>query len=212
MDKSKITSAIKKAKEGEERKFTQTIDLIITLKNFDVKKDEKIDEFVTIDHMDKPKKVCALVGPEMKDEAKKACDEVIISTDFSKWAKPRQVRKLADNYDYFIAQADIMPQIAKVFGKYFGPRGKMPNPKGGQIFPPKATLTPVVNRLRNTIKVGIKKDPTISCSIGTEKLDNEKLVANALQIIEHLEHKLPQGMNNINKIIFKTSMGKPVKV
>ncbi len=212
MEKTKIVEAIKKAREGEKRKFTQSVDLVVNFMNYDLKREGKVEEFVKLTHNDKPKKICAFVGPEMATEAKKVCDEVIISTDFGKYIKPRVVRKLGRQYDYFIAQADMMPQIAKTFGKFFAPIGKLPNPKNGQIFPPKANLAPVVARLKDTVKLNTGKAPTVSCIVGTEKLDDEKLAENVLLIVDHLEHKLPQGRNNISSVIVKTSMGKPQKV
>ncbi len=212
MDKKKIIDAIEKAKtKSKKRNFAQSIDIIVNLKGFDIKKD-KFEEFVALPQdKGKKQKICALVGPELLDQAKKLCDLTISNDEFSKYDKLNS-KKLARDYDFFIAQANLMPEIAKVFGKYLSPNGKMPNPKAGQIIPPKANIEPLVKRLKNTLKLTVKKSPVIQCSIGNESIDTEKIADNALFLLDQLENKLLRGKENINSILFKTTMGGIVRL
>jgi len=215
MEKTQILGAIKKARETEKKKkFTQTFDLAINLKEIDINREEgKLDEYLSLPQgRSKPAKVCAFVGPELKPQAEKFCDFFILSDDFEKWTEVRKIKKLARDYDYFIAQANIMPAIAKAFGRYFGPVGKMPSPKAGHVVPPKANLEPLVKGLKNTIKVGIKKAPVILCAVGSESMTDEQIADNILAVLERVKSKLPKAQHNISNIIIKTSMGKPVKV
>jgi large subunit ribosomal protein L1 len=213
VDKKHVLEVIKQVREkSKQRKFSQSFDLIMNLKDFDVKKEAKIDDFIVLPNgRGKEAKVCALIGPEMVANAK-ACDKSIILNDFDKFKKPRACRKLARSYDFFIAQANIMPQIAQAFGKYFGPVGKMPNPKGGQIVPPNLNLTALVQKFKNTSKITIAKVPIASCRIGDEKMDDEKLADNIISAIDHVEHSLPRGSGNVKNILLKTTMGAPVKI
>ena len=67
------------------RKFKQSYDLIIALKNIDLKKtDNHMDIFAQV-HYDRGKKVkvCALVGPELKEAAKSAVDTVVNIDEFN---------------------------------------------------------------------------------------------------------------------------------
>ena len=43
-------------------------------------------------------------------------------------------------------------------------------------------------------------------------MEEEELAGNASAIIELLKSKLPKREHNISTIIFKTTMGKPIKV
>ncbi len=213
--KDKLAAAIKAAKATEKkRKFNQTIDLIINLKEIDVAKDEaKIEEYIKLPHgRGKPARVCAFVGAELKDQADKICDVVVLSDDFPKWTSPRNCKKLARQCNFFIAQANIMPDVAKTFGRFLGPVGKMPNPKAGQIVPPKINLTPLVEGLKKTIKVAIKKSPVILCAVGSENMEDAALTENALAVLERIKAVLPKGIHNINAVLIKTTMGAPVKV
>lgn len=209
-NKDKVIEAIKTVRtNSKERKFSQSFDLIINLKEFDIKKEVKVEDFIALPNgRGKDAKVCALVGQEMKDLAKSA-DKIVFSDKFSTFA-PRAVKNLARQYDFFIGQATIMPQIAQAFGKHFGPIGKMPNPKGGQIVPPTLNIDPIVTKLKKTSKIIISKVPVASCRVGDEKMDDEKLAENIIFAIDHIEHALPRGKANIKNILLKTTMGAPV--
>jgi large subunit ribosomal protein L1 len=213
IEKTKILEAIKKAREGKKRNFSQTFELIINLKDIEIKKEEeKIDEFVELPAgRGKSAKICAFVGPELKDAAKKTCDFYVLSEDFDSFDK-RKIRKLARDYDFFIAQANIMPAVAKTFGRFLSPLGKMPSPKAGHIIPPKANIEPIVTMLKKSVKIIAKKAPVIQAIIGKDSMKDEEILQNALAIIDKLKSKLPKGEHNIKNILIKTTMGKPIKV
>jgi large subunit ribosomal protein L1 len=214
MDKKSVLEAIKKLKAEPKKKFTQSFDLIITLKDLDLKKsDQQVDFFITL-HNDTGKKlkVCAFVGPELIDEAKSACDLVITPDDFAKYPK-QKAKALAQQYDYFLSQATIMTKVAATFGRYLGVRGKMPNPKAGCVVPPKgANLKALIERLQKTVKISAKKIPVIQVRVGTEAMDEEKLADNIIYIYDQLIHHLPGEKNNIQHIYMKLTMSKPFKL
>lgn len=215
MDKELIQDALTKAKDiSGKRNFKQSYDLIINLKGLDLKKQEhQIDAFVTLPHSrGKKVKVCALVGPELEEQSKTICDFVISSDNFEKYKDKKDIKKIANSYDFFVAQANIMPKVATVFGRVFGPRGKMPNPKSGCIVQPNANLKPLYDKLQRTVKVNAKTAPLIQCSIGTEDIDNNYATENALTVYNSLLQLLPNEKHNIKDIYIKLTMGKPVKV
>lgn len=215
MDKEQIQSAISKAKDtSEKRNFRQSFDLIINLKGLDLKKQEhQIDTFVTLPHArGKKVKVCALVGAELESQAKGIFDSVILSDNFGKYKEKKELRKVANSFDFFIAQANMMPKVATTFGRVFGPRGKMPNPKSGSVVPPNANLKPLYEKLQRTIRANAKSAPLIQCPIGTEDMSVNDIAENALTVYNSLIHVLPNEKHNIRDIYVKLTMGKPIKV
>ncbi len=214
MNDAKIKEALTKARTSK-RKFKQTVDLIINLKNLDLKKTDNQVEFFMQLHFSKGKKtkICALVGPELAKSAEKTVDKVILQSEFEKYQKDKKIsKKLAKEFDFFIAQANIMPQIATAFGKVLGPKGKMPNPKAGCIVPPSANIEPLFNRLKKTIKISAKTTPVIHCVAGNEEMKNEEIADNIKTIYDQLIHHLPNEKNNISSIFVKLTMGKPIKL
>ena len=108
-----------------------------------------------------------------------ASDNVILVNEFDKYAKDKKLtKKLAGEYDFFVAQATIMPKVAASFGGIFGPKGKMPNPKAGCVVPPNANLKVVHDKLKNTVKISGKKAPLIQTVVGDEKSDDAALIEN----------------------------------
>ena len=216
METKKIIQAIKKAKENsKDRKFVQSMDLIINLKDINLKNpEEHVDVFTKLPHqIGKKIKVCALVGPELKEEAKKVCDLTIDSDEFPKFqGNKKELKKLANEYDYFIAQANIMANIAKVFGKVLGSRGKMPNPKAGCVVPPKTNLKPLYDNLQSTIRLLAKTSPVIYVKVGKEDMKDEEIADNILSLYNTLIHSLQKEENNISSVIIKTTMGKPTRL
>jgi large subunit ribosomal protein L1 len=216
MNKNEILNALEIVKKNSpKRNFKQSYDLIITLKNIDLKKtDNHIDIFTSL-HYDRGKKVkiCALVGPELKLTAQKFCDTTIMVDDFDKYAKDKKLTKrLAQDHEFFIAQANIMPKVAAAFGKVLGPKGRMPNPKAGCVVPPNANLEPLVKKLEKTVRIKINTGLLFQARIGNEDTPNEHLIDNAMMLYNNLAHALPNEQNNLKNIFLKFTMGPPVKI
>ncbi len=212
MQKEQFKKAITEAKkQSKKRKFKQSVDIAINLKL--LPKNTKVEETVQLPHgRAKPAKICCLVGAELREQASKLCDSFILFDDFSKWTNERKCKKLVSEHDFFIAQADIMPQVAKTFGKYLGPRGKMPNPKAGQIVPSKFNIEPLIAKLRSTVRIILSKSPVLHSTIGSETLDDDKLAENASHIYEAVVNALPSKTQNIGYVFVKTTMGEAIKV
>ena len=215
MDKKLIEKAIKTAKEkSNKRKFSQTIEFIMNFKGVDFKKqDNRIDLFLELPN-DKGKeiKIGCFAAPELGEQAKTNCDTIIVHREFPKYKEKKDIKKLADSCDWFLAQATIMPDVAKVFGRVFGPKGKMPNPKAGCVVPPNANLKPLVERLKRTVRIISREQYSIKTSVGTEKSDEAKVLQNIETIYNTVIAKLPQGDANVKSAIVKLSMGSPVRI
>ena len=215
MDRDSVLEALEKLKkDSAQRKFKQSVDLIIALKELDFKKPEQqVEFFASMPHTTGKKiKVCALVGAEMSDDAKKVFDLTIIQDDFAKYDK-RKASSLAGQYDLFIDQANIMTKVAATFGRYLGVRGKMPNPKAGCVVPPKGVNLPALyDKLQKTLKISAKKVPLIQLRIGTEEMNPEHVADNVMFVYDQLIHHLPGEKHNIKAVYLKLTMSKPVKL
>lgn len=214
MQKENVQKAFQQLKEQtKKRTFVQTFDLIINLQNLDVKKpEEHVDFFLQLPHgLGRKIKTCAFVGPELKDEAEKNCDKVILIEEVAQYDK-KKAKKLAEEYDYFIAQANLMAKVASSLGKILGPRGKMPNPKAGCVVPPKVTLKPLCERLQKTVRLQTKDKLVVYASLGKEDQAENELLENTMAVYTQLVNVVPSHENNIREVLIKYTMSKPVKV
>ncbi|MEK6822460.1 MAG: 50S ribosomal protein L1 [Nanoarchaeota archaeon] len=202
-------------KNGPQRKFAQTIDLIINLRNLDLKQaEQQVDVYVQLPKSrGRTNKVCAFVGAELAAQAKGVCDVVVLHDDFAQYAgNKKKIKQLADSCDLFIAQMNIMPDVAKTFGRVLGPKGKMPNPKAGCVVPANANLKNVVDRLRNIVRAAAKLQMSIKLAIGKEDQADADILDNIMTVYEQVRRALPQEDENLRSVLLKLTMGAPVRV
>ena len=211
VNESEIVTLIQEAKKGErERKFKESLELYITLKDIDVKKGFALNEVIQLPkQMSKPAAVCVMATGDMGLKAKDAkADEVMDNDNLSKLAEDKRAsRKLINKYDFFLADTKLMPFVGKSLGQLLGPRGKMPTP-----VPFNAPIESFLDRFRSSIRVRVKNSLSISCKIGDVTMDEHDVAVNAMAIINNLKGKLPNGDKNIRRYMIKTTMGKAIKL
>ena len=211
ISEAQYVKAIKQAKESDkEHKFTHAIEMIAVFRDIDVKKGFAINEVIQLpSEMNKPAQVCIIASGDMGTKAKKTnADRVMDGEEITKiGSNKRESRKFINKYDFFLADTKLMPTIGKVLGQLLGPRGKMPTP-----IPFNASIESFLERFRDSIKIRTKSSLSMSCKIGDETMDDNALASNANTIISSLEKKLPNGSKNIKKIMFKTTMGKVIRI
>ncbi len=212
MDKNKLTEAVAKCKkESKKRKFTESIDLAVNFKDLDLKIPSNRFNFqTTLPHpIYKKINVAIFAGGEIAINAKNAGVKTVLSrTELEALGKsPKEIRKLACDHDFFLAEPPLMPLIARFLGKYLAPRGKMPQP-----IAPNADIAVLLERFTRTAKLRIKENPVVLTKVGNIKMNNENVAENIEAIIHALEGKLEKGILNIRSAMLKTTMGKSVKV
>ncbi|MDI6884357.1 MAG: 50S ribosomal protein L1 [Hadesarchaea archaeon] len=207
-----LVNAIKQMREASpKRKFEQSVDLSITLKGIDPKKQEGrfAEDVVLSQWTGEPRKILVFADGELARRARDAGADLVMSRrDIEELQDQRKrVKKLAADYDFSIAQADFMVMIGKVLGPVLGPRGKMPKP-----IPPTADPRALIERLKRTVRVATKDQAALHANIGVESMSDEQLAANAGAIIEAVERRLGEKGGKVDAVIIKTTMGKPVRV
>lgn len=203
-------SEIKEAKEkSKKRNFSQSWDIIINLKNMDMRKPEnKLNlDFPLPEGIGKERKVLFIVD-SLFGEAKKTDAMVIPKVEIEKLGKDKKrLKKYAYEYDRWFCEAPLMPLVGKTLGTVLGPRGKMPKP-----IPPKGSLQPFIEMSKRIVTVRTKDSPVIQISIGSDKMKEEQIMKNAIALVNFVKEKLPKGGGNIRNAYIKLTMGKPVKL
>ncbi|MBW3020280.1 hypothetical protein KY334_03210 [Candidatus Woesearchaeota archaeon] len=215
MDKKEIVKALKEAQEkSKKRNFNQTFELVMSFRNLNLKSPEgQLDFYSVFKHPFRKMKICGLVGEELLDSSKKVFDETIFVDNFEKFKDDKKaIKKLARKYDYFVGQANLMPQIATVFGRFFGPLGKMPNPKAGCVVPPSANLEAVKTKLNKQVHIKVKTAPVYQIAVGKEDGNLDNIAEDINNIYEQVVHKLPGEYQNVKSLYVKLTMGKAVRL
>jgi len=206
-----LAELIKKGKEqSKERKFAQSLDVVLTLKDVDPKKNDlNINETVFLPHPAAvPAKVCFIGSGDLAVRAKNAkADAVIDPSQLENYAgSKKEAKKLARAYDFFLADTALMPRIGKILGQFMGPKGKLPTP-----VPPNASVENMIQRMRTASRVRSRGSLGVMARAGDASLSDANLAENVLAIVQAMVKKLPNGDRNIKTIMVKTTMGKPAK-
>ncbi|RLI08047.1 50S ribosomal protein L1 [Candidatus Bathyarchaeota archaeon] len=211
IDEEAIVEALREARaKAKKRNFRQSVELLISLRDLDLRRPEnRIREMVELPHgLGKEARVCVIASGDAALRAKKDGLDVLEREELEALAgDKKRAKKLARQYDYFVAEAPLMPLIGRVLGPVLGPRGKMPTP-----VPPTADFKAVVEKLKKTVRVVAWKAPNVYCKVGTEDMDDRALAENIDAVVRALEEKLPRGLKNIKSIYVKLTMGPAVEV
>lgn len=212
LSNQQLADLVKKGKDqSKETKFTQSVEVMITLKEVDPKKtDLNINEIIYLPHpMSKQARICFIGSGDMAVRAKNAkADLVMEPAQLENYGgSKRDAKKLARSYDFFLADTALMPRVGKVLGQALGPKGKIPSP-----VPPNSPIEAMVNRMRTAIRVRSRGSLGVMAKVGDSKLTEAQLAENIVSVVTAVSRKLPNGDKNIRTIMVKTTMGKPAKV
>jgi large subunit ribosomal protein L1 len=211
LSNQQLADLAKKGKEqSKERKFTQSVEAIVKLKDVDPKKtDLNINEIVYLPHPAKKQaKVCFIGTGDLAVRAKNAkADLVMDPSQLENYGgSKRDAKKLARSYDFFLADTALMPRIGRVLGTALGPKGKIPTP-----VPPNAPIEAMITRMRTAVRVRSRGSLGVAAKVGDSTLSEANLADNILAAVQAVVKKLPNGDRNIRAIMVKTTMGKPAK-
>ncbi|NLN72285.1 MAG: 50S ribosomal protein L1 [Thermoplasmatales archaeon] len=198
--------AVQKALDGaKKRKFTETVELAINLKDVDLSapKNRIQEDIILPNGRGKAIKICVIGGGELALKAKDVADLVISPEELQTIAdNKKQAKKIANSIDYFIAEAPLMAVVGKRLGVVLGPRGKMPKP-----IPPGADPSNMIDALRRTVSVRTRDKMTFHAPVGTTEMPAEQLAENIETLMKRIETKLEKGSMNIASSYVKTTMG-----
>ena len=193
------------------RNFKQTIDLVINLKDLDLKKPEnRFQELVELPHLvGERNRICIIASGEMALRAKRiGVDMILQRSELESFAgDKKKLKDLGRTYDFFIAEASLMPVVGRILGATLGPKGKMPTP-----IPPTADIKESIEKYRKMVLIRLRGQPVLQCRVGTEKMSDNEIAENIHALMGKIEEKLKRGIQNVRSIYVKSTMGSPFKV
>jgi len=196
--------------ESKQRKFLESVELAINLKDIDLSnpKNRIQEEIILPNGRGKPVRVGVFAGSEMAVKAKDSADVIVRPEDIEDLATDKaKAKKFANGADFFIAEAPLMPTIGKRLGVVLGPRGKMPKP-----VPPGSDPTAAIEKLKGSISVRSRDRRTFHLPVGTKDMPADKLAENIDVVLKRIISKLERGKQNIQSAYVKTTMGPSFKV
>ncbi|MFB6121036.1 MAG: 50S ribosomal protein L1 [Halobacteriaceae archaeon] len=211
MAENDIADAVERAlDEAPDRNFRETVDLAINLRDLDLNDpSNRIDEGVVLPAgTGQDTTIVVFATGETAVRAEDVADDVLDDDDLEELGDDDDAAKdLADETDFFVAEASLMQDIGRYLGTVLGPRGKMPTP-----LQPDDDVVEVVNRMKNTVQIRSGDRRTFHTRVGAEDMDAEEIADNVDVILRRLHADLDRGPRNIDSVYVKTTMGPSVEV
>jgi len=202
-------AAILKDATDKKRKFRQTIELQIGLKNYDTQKDKRFSGTIRLPKEPRPSaKICVLGDEAHIDEAKKASMESMSIEDLKKLNKNKKlVKKMADKYDGFLASETVIKQIPRILGPGLNKAGKFPT-----LIGPRDSLVEKATEMRATVKFQLKKVLCLGVAVAHVEMTDREIFANIQLAINFLVSLLKKGWQNVRSLNIKATMTKPQRI
>jgi large subunit ribosomal protein L1 len=202
-----VEEAIGTLKAMPAAKFDESVDLSFRLGVDPKHADQMVRGAVVLPNgIGKTVRVAVFAKGEKEREAREAGADVVGAEDLVE-----RVQGGFMEFDTTIATPDLMGQVGRL-GKVLGPRGLMPNPKLG-------TVTFDVGRAVREAKAGkvefrVDKAGNIHVPIGKRSFTPEKLVANALALIEAIVRAKPAAAKGtyLRTLTVSSTMSPGVKI
>ncbi|GBC71475.1 hypothetical protein HRbin02_01259 [Candidatus Calditenuaceae archaeon HR02] len=195
------------------RNFTQSVELMINLKDVDVSKPEKrFSEMIELPHGlgSAAKRIAVVATGELALRASRSqhVDRVFERHEIeglvgNKKAAKRVVRE----FDHFLIEPQLVPLAARALGAALGGVGKTPIP-----IPANVDIDEFAARYKRTIVARVRKVPQVMCIVGTEEMSADQILDNARAVVERVVSRLENGWANVKSIVLKLSMSPPVKI
>merc|ERR1712214_11604 len=192
------------ASKDKNRKFTESVELQITLKNYDPQKDKRFSGTVKLPNIPRPKQqICVIGDAAHNDEAESKGVPHMSADDLKKLNKDKKlVKKLAKKYDAFLASESLIKQIPRLLGPGLNKAGKFPT-----MLTHQDDIDAKIIDLQSTIKFQMKKVLCLSVAIGNVAMTEDELVQNIHLAINFLVSLLKKHWQNVRSLYIKSTMG-----
>uniref|UniRef100_F7BFM4 Ribosomal protein n=1 Tax=Equus caballus TaxID=9796 RepID=F7BFM4_HORSE len=183
--------------QRKRRKFLETVELQISLKNYDPQKDKRFSGTVRLKSTPRPKFSVCVLGDQQH------CDEALKKLNKNK----KLVKKLAKKYDAFLASESLIKQIPRILGPGLNKAGKFPS-----LLTHNENMVAKVDEVKSTIKFQMKKVLCLAVAVGHVKMTDDELVYNIHLAVNFLVSLLKKNWQNVRALYIKSTMGKPQRL
>eukprot|EP01007_Sphenomonas_quadrangularis_P000474 NODE_1319_length_918_cov_661.783659_g1095_i0.p1 GENE.NODE_1319_length_918_cov_661.783659_g1095_i0~~NODE_1319_length_918_cov_661.783659_g1095_i0.p1 ORF type:complete len:221 (+),score=85.86 NODE_1319_length_918_cov_661.783659_g1095_i0:73-735(+) len=204
-----VLDGSKAEKGGKARKFPESIDLFLNLKNYDTQKDKRFSGSIKLPRLARPRFKVGIIGDAYHiDQAKKTSIPTVSLEDLKKLNKNKKlVKKLCNSYDAFLASESLIKTIPRIVGPHMNRAGKFPT-----AVVQGEDLEAKVEELRSTVKFQLKKVLCLGACIGHVAMDPEDVRLNLVLAVNFLISLLKKNWQNLKSVYIKSTMGKPQRV
>lgn len=193
----------------KKRKFRETVELQIGLKDYDPKKDKRFSGAIRLPNICKDTyKICIIGDAAHIDEAKALKLDYIDVDGVTKFNKDKKlIKRWAKKYDLLLATDAIAKKLPKIMGPTLNKIGMFPS-----VITHKDPLKDKIQEIKTTVKFQLKKVLCIHVPVGHGDLTKDEMRTNLTLSVNFLISLLKKQWNNVKSLTVKTTMGKPYRL
>lgn len=190
--------------QGKVRKFTESIELQITLKNYDPQRDKRFSGTFRLPVIPKlSSTICVLGNQKHCEKADQLGVDKMTVDDLKKFNKNKKIiKKFAKKYDNFLASATLIKQIPRILGPGLTKAGKFPT-----LLDENENLQEKIDTVKATIKFQMKKVLCMSLAVANVTMTQSEIMLNIQLAVNFLVSLLKKNWQNIKKLYIKSTMG-----
>ena len=192
------------ASQEKKRKFVETIELQIGLKDYDTQRDKRFAGTVKLPHIPRMRlKVCILGDAVHCEQAQQLGVPYRSVEDLKKLNKNKKaVKKLAMQYDAFLASQVLVPQIPRLLGPGLNKVGKFPT-----LITHSENMDAKITDLKKQVKFQLKKVLCMGVAVANVDMNPDECRQNIVMAANFLVSLLKKNWNNIKTLHIKSTMG-----
>mmetsp|Transcript_13060 Transcript_13060/g.19671 ORF Transcript_13060/g.19671 Transcript_13060/m.19671 type:complete len:231 (+) Transcript_13060:97-789(+) len=194
---------------GKKRNFVETVEIQITLKNYDPQRDKRFSGSFRLPTVPRPNLKCCMLGNAAHCEQADRIGVPHMSVDdLKKLNKNKKlVKKLAKKYDFFMASDNMIRQIPRLLGPGLTKAGKFPT-----LLSSSDDMQEKIDEVKSTIKFQMKKVMCLNVAIGNVSMDKKEIIVNTQLAANFLASLLKKQWQNIGQMYLKSTMGPPQQI
>ena len=188
----------------KQRKFTETIELQIGLKDYDPQKDKRFVGTVRLPNNPRPNlKICIIADEKHKDEVlKNKIDVDVVDLEYlKKFNKEKKlVKNWAKKYSLLLASDTVLKKVPVVVGPILNRINMFP-----QVVSHNETLVNKVEDVRSSVKFQLKKVTCMASAVGNATMTDDELKTNIMMSLNFLVSLLKKGWHNLKSVNIKST-------
>jgi large subunit ribosomal protein L10Ae len=196
-------------KKGKVRKFTESVELQVTLKNYDPSRDKRFSGTFRLPAVPKVNSsVCILGNQKHCEKADQLGLDKMTIDDLKKFNKNKKIiKKFAKKYDNFLASASLIKQIPRILGPGLTKAGKFPT-----VLDENENVQEKVETVKATIKFQMKKVMCLSLAVANVQMKKNEIMLNVQLAVNFLVSLLKKNWQNVKTLYIKSSMGPALQI
>jgi len=202
---------VKKTAAKNKRKFLETVELQVALKNYDPNKDKRFGGAVKLPFVPRPKySVCIIGDDKHAHECKEKKVPFLTADDLKKMNKNKKaVKKMAQQYDSFLASASLIRKIPRLLGPGLNKAGKFPTVLGAN-----EDIIQKIEDTKATVKFGLKakKALCLGVAVANVSMSEADIITNITLAVNFMVSLLPKTWQQVKRLYIKSTMGPPQRI